>query len=156
MPRKGHIAKREVLPDPIYNSTVITRLINVVMLDGKRGTAQSIVYGALNRVAEITGKDAFETFNLALENIMPTLEVRSRRIGGQNYQVPCEVRPERRSSLGLRWLVTYARKRSEKTMEEKLAKEIIDATNSQGQAFKKREDTHRMAEANKAFANYRW
>ena len=156
MPRKGHIAKREVLPDPIYNSTVITRLINVVMLDGKKGTEQSIVYGALNRVAEITGKDAFETFNLALENIMPTLEVRSRRIGGQNYQVPCEVRPERRSTLGLRWLVTYARKRSEKTMEEKLAKEIIDATNSQGQAFKKREDTHRMAEANKAFANYRW
>ena len=156
MPRKGHIAKREVLPDPIYNSTIITRLINVVMLDGKKGTAQSIVYGALNRVAEITGKDAFETFNLALENIMPTLEVRSRRIGGQNYQVPCEVRPERRSTLGLRWLVTYARKRSEKTMEERLAKEIVDATNSQGQAFKKREDTHRMAEANKAFANYRW
>ncbi len=156
MPRKGHIAKREVLPDPIYNSTIITRLINVVMLDGKKGTAQSIVYGALNRVAEMTGKDAFETFNLALENIMPTLEVRSRRIGGQNYQVPCEVRPERRSTLGLRWLVTYARKRSEKTMEEKLAKEIVDATNSQGQAFKKREDTHRMAEANKAFANYRW
>ncbi len=156
MPRKGHIAKREVLPDPIYNSTIITRLINVVMLDGKKGTAQSIVYGALNRVAELTGKDAFETFNLALENIMPTLEVRSRRIGGQNYQVPCEVRPERRSTLGLRWLVTYARKRSEKTMEEKLAKEIVDATNSQGQAFKKREDTHRMAEANKAFANYRW
>jgi small subunit ribosomal protein S7 len=156
MPRKGHIAKREVLPDPIYNSTIITRLINVVMLDGKKGTAQSIVYGALNRVAEMTGKDAFETFNLALENIMPTLEVRSRRIGGQNYQVPCEVRPERRSTLGLRWLVTYARKRSEKTMEERLAKEIVDATNSQGQAFKKREDTHRMAEANKAFANYRW
>ena len=156
MPRKGHIAKREVLPDPIYGSTVITRLINTVMLDGKKGTAQSIVYGALNRVAELTGKDAFETFNLALENIMPTLEVRSRRIGGQNYQVPCEVRPERRSTLGLRWLVTYARKRSEKTMEERLAKEIVDATNSQGQAFKKREDTHRMAEANKAFANYRW
>ena len=156
MPRKGHIAKREVLPDPIYGSTVITRLINTVMLDGKKGTAQSIVYGALNRVAEMTGKDAFETFNLALENIMPTLEVRSRRIGGQNYQVPCEVRPERRSTLGLRWLVTYARKRSEKTMEERLAKEIVDATNSQGQAFKKREDTHRMAEANKAFANYRW
>jgi len=156
MPRKGHIAKREVLPDPIYGSTVITRLINTVMLDGKKGTAQSIVYGALNRVADLTGKDAFEVFNLALENIMPTLEVRSRRIGGQNYQVPCEVRPERRSTLGLRWLVTYARKRSEKTMEEKLAKEIVDATNSQGQAFKKREDTHRMAEANKAFANYRW
>ena len=156
MPRKGHIAKREVLPDPIYNSTIITRLINVVMLDGKKGTAQSIVYGALNRVADLTGKDAFEVFNLALENIMPTLEVRSRRIGGQNYQVPCEVRPERRSTLGLRWLVTYARKRSEKTMEERLAKEIVDATNSQGQAFKKREDTHRMAEANKAFANYRW
>ena len=156
MPRKGHIAKREVLPDPIYNSTVITRLINTVMLDGKKGTAQSIVYGALNRVGELTGKDAFEVFNLALENIMPTLEVRSRRIGGQNYQVPCEVRPERRSTLGLRWLVTYARKRSEKTMEERLAKEIVDATNSQGQAFKKREDTHRMAEANKAFANYRW
>ena len=156
MPRKGHIAKREVLPDPIYGSTVITRLINTVILDGKKGTAQSIVYGALNRVADLTGKDAFEVFNLALENIMPTLEVRSRRIGGQNYQVPCEVRPERRSTLGLRWLVTYARKRSEKTMEERLAKEIVDATNSQGQAFKKREDTHRMAEANKAFANYRW
>jgi small subunit ribosomal protein S7 len=156
MPRKGHIAKREVLPDPIYGSTIITRLINTVMLDGKKGTAQSIVYGALNRVADLTGKDAFEVFNLALENIMPTLEVRSRRIGGQNYQVPCEVRPERRSTLGLRWLVTYARKRSEKTMEERLAKEIVDATNSQGQAFKKREDTHRMAEANKAFANYRW
>ena len=156
MPRKGHIAKREVLPDPIYNSTIITRLINVVMLDGKKGTAQSIVYGALNRVADLTGKDAFEVFNLALENIMPTLEVRSRRIGGQNYQVPCEVRPERRSTLGLRWLVTYARKRSEKTMEERLAKEIVDATNSQGQAFKKREDTHRMAEANKAYAHYRW
>ena len=156
MPRKGHIAKREVLPDPIYGSTVITRLINTVMLDGKKGTAQSIVNGALNRVADLTGKDAFEVFNLALENIMPTLEVRSRRIGGQNYQVPCEVRPERRSTLGLRWLVTYARKRSEKTMEERLAKEIVDATNSQGQAFKKREDTHRMAEANKAFANYRW
>ena len=156
MPRKGHIAKREVLPDPIYGSTVITRLINTVMLDGKKGTAQSMVYGALNRVADLTGKDAFEVFNLALENIMPTLEVRSRRIGGQNYQVPCEVRPERRSTLGLRWLVTYARKRSEKTMEERLAKEIVDATNSQGQAFKKREDTHRMAEANKAFANYRW
>ena len=156
MPRKGHIDKREVLPDPIYGSTVITRLINTVMLDGKKGTAQSIVYGALNRVADLTGKDAFEVFNLALENIMPTLEVRSRRIGGQNYQVPCEVRPERRSTLGLRWLVTYARKRSEKTMEERLAKEIVDATNSQGQAFKKREDTHRMAEANKAFANYRW
>lgn len=133
MPRKGHIAKREVLPDPIYGSTVITRLINTVMLDGKKGTAQSIVYGALNRVADLTGKDAFEVFNLALENIMPTLEVRSRRIGGQNYQVPCEVRPERRSTLGLRWLVTYARKRSEKTMEERLAKEIVDATNSQGQ-----------------------
>ena len=156
MPRKGHIAKREVLPDPIYGSTIITRLINTVMLDGKKGTAQSIVYGALNRVADLTGKDAFEVFNLALENIMPILEVRSRRIGGQNYQVPCEVRPERRSTLGLRWLVTYARKRSEKTMEERLAKEIVDATNSQGQAFKKREDTHRMAEANKAFANYRW
>ena len=156
MPRKGHIAKREVLPDPIYGSTIITRLINTVMLDGKKGTAQSIIYGALNRVADLTGKDAFEVFNLALENIMPTLEVRSRRIGGQNYQVPCEVRPERRSTLGLRWLVTYARKRSEKTMEERLAKEIVDATNSQGQAFKKREDTHRMAEANKAFANYRW
>ena len=127
MPRKGHIAKREVLPDPIYGSTVITRLINTVMLDGKKGTAQSIVYGALNRVADLTGKDAFEVFNLALENIMPTLEVRSRRIGGQNYQVPCEVRPERRSTLGLRWLVTYARKRSEKTMEERLAKEIVDA-----------------------------
>ena len=156
MPRKGYIAKREVLPDPIYGSKVVTKLVNSVMLDGKKGTAQAIIYGALNRVANTTGQNALEAFNLALDNIMPTLEVRSRRVGGQNYQVPCEVREERKETLGLRWLVTYARKRGEKTMEERLAKEIIDAVNNTGQAVKKRDDVHRMAEANKAFSNYRW
>ena len=156
MPRKGHIAKREVLADPIYGSKLVTRVMNTVMLDGKKGTAQSIVYGALNRVKETTGQDALEVFNAAMNNIMPVVEVKSRRIGGQNYQVPVEVRPERKETLGLRWLVTYARKRNEKTMEEKLAKEIIDAANGTGAAVKKREDTHKMAEANKAFAHYRW
>lgn len=156
MPRKGHIAKREVLADPIYSSKLVTRVMNTVMLDGKKGTAQSIVYGALNRVKEVTGQDALEVFNTAMNNIMPVVEVKSRRIGGQNYQVPVEVRPERKETLGLRWLVTYARKRNEKTMEEKLAKEIMDAANGTGAAVKKREDTHKMAEANKAFAHYRF
>lgn len=156
MPRKGHIAKREVLADPIYGSKLVTRVMNTVMLDGKKGTAQSIVYGALNRVKEVTGQDALEVFNTAMNNIMPVVEVKSHRIGGQNYQVPVEVRPERKETLGLRWLVTYARKRNEKTMEEKLAKEIMDAANGTGAAVKKREDTHKMAEANKAFAHYRF
>ena len=156
MPRKGHIAKREVLADPIYGSKLVTRVMNTVMLDGKKGTAQSIVYGALNRVKEVTGQVALEVFNTAINNIMPVVEVKSRRIGGQNYQVPVEVRPERKETLGLRWLVTYARKRNEKTMEEKLAKEIMDAANGTGAAVKKREDTHKMAEANKAFAHYRF
>ena len=156
MPRKGHIAKREVLADPIYGSKLVTRVMNTVMLDGKKGTAQSIVYGALNRVKEVTGQDALEVFNTAMNNIMPVVEGKSRRFGGQNYQVPVEVRPERKETLGLRWLVTYARKRNEKTMEEKLAKEIMDAANGTGAAVKKREDTHKMAEANKAFAHYRF
>ncbi len=156
MPRKGHIAKRDVLPDPIYNSKLVTRAINAIMLDGKKGTAQTIFYNALNRVQNQTGQDAIEVFNKALENIMPVLEVKSRRIGGQNYQVPIEVRPERRQTLGLRWLVKYARLRNDKTMEEKLAREIMDAANGTGGACKKREDTHKMAEANKAFAHYRW
>ena len=156
MPRKGHIAKRDVLPDPIYNSRVVTRTINTIMLDGKKGTAQTILYSAFDRVKEATGQDPLEVFNKALENIMPVLEVRSRRIGGQNYQVPVEVRPERKQTLGLRWLVKYARLRNDKTMEEKLAKEIMDAANGLGGACKKREDTHKMAEANRAFAHYRW
>ena len=153
MPRKGHIAKRDVLPDPIYNSKVVTRTINSIMLDGKKGTAQTILYNAFDRVKEATGQDPLEVFNKALENIMPVLEVRSRRIGGQNYQVPVEVRPERKQTLGLRWLVKYARLRNDKTMEEKLAKEIMDAANGLGGACKKREDTHKMAEANRAFAH---
>ena len=156
MPRKGHIAKRDVLPDPIYNSKVVTRTINTIMLDGKKGTAQTILYNAFDRVKEATGQEPLEVFNKALENIMPVLEVRSRRIGGQNYQVPMEVRPERKQTLGLRWLVKYARLRNDKTMEEKLAKEIMDAANGLGGACKKREDTHKMAEANRAFAHYRW
>ena len=156
MPRKGHIAKRDVLPDPIYGSTLVTRTINAIMLDGKKGTAQSILYGAFNRVKETTGQDPLEVFNQAMENIMPQVEVKSRRIGGQNYQVPVEVRPERRETLGLRWLVTYSRARNEKTMEERLAKEILDASNGQGASVKKRDDTHKMAEANKAFAHYRF
>ncbi|NLN50692.1 MAG: 30S ribosomal protein S7 [Acholeplasmataceae bacterium] len=156
MPRKGHVPKRDVLPDPIYNSKLITKLINTIMVRGQKGTAQSILYGAFERVEKETGRDAMEVFNQALENITPILETRSRRIGGQNYQVPIEVRPERKQTLGLRWLVQYARLRHEKTMEERLAKEIIDASNGIGAAVKKREDTHKMAEANKAFAHYRW
>ncbi len=156
MPRKGHIAKRDVLPDPIYGSKLVTRAVNAIMLDGKKGTAQSILYGAFDRIKEATGREPIEVFNEALENIMPVLEVRSRRIGGQNYQVPVEVRPERKQTLGLRWLINYSRLRHEKTMEEKLAKEIMDAANGSGASVKKREDTHRMAEANRAFAHYRW
>ena len=156
MPRKGHIAKRDVLPDPIYNSKVVTRTINAIMLDGKKGTAQTILYSAFDRIREITGQDPLEVFNKALENIMPILEVKSRRIGGQNYQVPVEVRPERKQTLALRWLIKYARQRNDKTMDEKLAKEIIDASNGLGGACKKREEVHKMAEANKAFAHYRW
>ena len=156
MPRKGHVSKREVLPDPLYNSKVVTKLINNVMLDGKKGVAQKIVYGAFNRVAEKTGKDAMEVFETALNNIMPALEVKARRVGGATYQVPMEVRPERRQTLGLRWLITYSRARSEKTMEERLANEIMDAANNTGSAVKKRDDTHKMAEANKAFAHFRF
>ena len=156
MPRKGHVSKREVLPDPLYNSKVVTKLINNIMLDGKKGVAQKIVYGAFNRVAEKTGKDAMEVFETALTNIMPALEVKARRVGGATYQVPMEVRPERRQTLGLRWLTTYSRNRSEKTMEERLANEIMDAANNSGSAVKKREDTHKMAEANRAFAHFRF
>lgn len=156
MPRKGHIAKRDVLPDPIYNSKVVTRTINAIMLDGKKGTAQTILYSAFDRIKETTGQEPLEVFNKALENISPVLEVKSRRIGGQNYQVPVEVRPERKQTLALRWLIKYARLRNDKTMEEKLAKEIMDAANGLGGACKKREEVHRMAEANKAFAHYRW
>ena len=156
MPRKGHIAKRDVLPDPIYNSKVVTRTINAVMLDGKKGTAQTILYSSFDRIKEITGQEPLEVFTKALENISPALEVKSRRIGGQNYQVPIEVRPDRKQTLALRWLVKYSRLRSEKTMDEKLAKEIIDASNGIGGACKKREEVQKMAEANKAFAHYRW
>ena len=156
MPRKGHIAKRDVLPDPIYDSKLVTKAINQIMLDGKKGTAQSILYGAFTRVQEATGRDAIEVFNEAINNIMPVLETRARRIGGQNYQVPVEVRSDRRQTLGLRWLIKYSRLRHEKTMEERLAKEILDASQGQGASVKKREEVHRMAEANKAFAHYRW
>jgi len=156
MPRKGHIVKRDVLPDPIYQSKLVTRIVNTIMVDGKKGTAQSILYGAFNRVKQVTGREPIDVFNEAMNNIMPVLEVRSRRIGGQNYQVPTEVRATRKTALGLRWLILYARLRHEKTMEEKLAKEIIDASQGLGAAVKKREDVHRMAEANKAFAHYRW
>lgn len=156
MPRKGHIAKRDVLPDPIYNSKVVSRTINAIMLDGKKGTAQTILYSAFDIVKEQTGQEPLEVFNKAVENISPTLEVKSRRIGGQNYQVPVEVRPDRKQTLALRWLVKYARLRKEKTMDQKLAKEIIDASNGLGGACKKREEMHKMAEANKAFAHYRW
>ena len=156
MPRRGNVAKRDVLQDPVYNSKLVTRLINNVMLDGKKGVAQKIVYGAFEIVAEKTGKDALEAFEEAMENIMPVLEVKARRVGGATYQVPMEVRPERRQTLGLRWLTTYSRARNEKTMKERLAGEIMDAINSTGGAFKKKEETHRMAEANKAFAHYRY
>ena len=156
MPRKGHIQKRDVLADPIYNSKVVTKLINNIMLDGKKGVAQKIVYGAFERVANETGKDALEVFEEALNNIMPVLEVKARRIGGATYQVPIDVRPDRRQALALRWLTTYSRARSEKTMEERLAKELIDASNNTGASVKKKEDMHKMAEANKAFAHYRF
>ena len=156
MPRKGHIAKRDVLPDPIYNNKVVTKLINNIMLDGKKGVAQRIVYGAFERVAQETGKDALEVFNDAMNNIMPALEVKSRRIGGATYQVPIDVRPDRRQTLTLRWITLYSRKRGERTMEERLAKEIMDAANNTGASVKKKEDMHKMAEANKAFAHYRF
>lgn len=156
MPRKGNVPKREVLADPIYGSKVVTKLINNLMIDGKKGKAQTIVYDAFAMVAEKTGEDALEVFNKAMDNIMPVLEVKARRVGGATYQVPLEIRPERRQTLGLRWLVTYARNRHEKTMAEKLAGEIMDAVAGNGGAFKKKEDTHRMAEANKAFAHYKW
>jgi small subunit ribosomal protein S7 len=156
MPRKGPVARRDVLPDPIYNSKLVTRLINRIMVDGKRGTAQTILYNAFELVKERSGNDPMEVFDQALKNIMPVLEVKARRVGGSNYQVPIEVKPERRTTLGLRWLVNYARLRGEKTMEERLANEILDAANNAGAAVKKREDTHKMAEANKAFAHYRW
>ncbi|MDQ0340182.1 small subunit ribosomal protein S7 [Caldalkalibacillus uzonensis] len=156
MPRKGPVPRRDVLPDPIYNSKLVTRLINRIMKDGKKGKAERILYRAFDIVRERTGKDPMEVFDQALKNVMPVLEVKARRVGGANYQVPVEVRPERRISLGLRWIVNYARLRGEKTMEERLAAEIIDAANNTGAAVKKREDTHKMAEANKAFAHYRW
>ncbi len=156
MPRKGNVPKRQILPDPVYGSKVLTKLINGIMLDGKKGVAQKIVYDALELVAEKTGEDAIEVFEAAMNNIMPVLEVKARRVGGANYQVPVEVRPERRQTLGIRWLVKYTRARGEKGMVERLGKEIIDAYNNTGASVKKKEDTHKMAEANKAFAHYRW
>jgi len=156
MPRKGPVPKRDVLPDPIYNSKLVTRLINRIMIDGKRGVAQKILYDAFELIRQRTGNDPMEVFEAAIKNIMPVLEVKARRVGGANYQVPIEVKPERRTSLGLRWLVNYSRNRGEKTMTERLAAEIIDASNNTGASVKKREDTHKMAEANKAFAHYRW
>ena len=156
MPRKGIVAKRDVLPDPIYNSKLVTRLINKIMLDGKRGTAQTILYNAFNKIEAKTGKPAMEVFEVAIGNIMPALELKTRRVGAANVQVPVEVSAERRVTLGLRWLVNYARLRNEKSMEDKLAAEIIDAANGTGASVKKREDIHKMAEANKAHAHYRW
>lgn len=156
MPRRGHVAKREVAPDPVYDSRLVTMLINKVMLDGKKSIAEGICYDALERVRARTGKEPVEVLEQALKNVMPVLEVKPRRVGGATYQVPVEVRPERRRSLGLRWLVQYARVRGEKEMSERLAAEIMDAANNAGEAVKKREDTHRMAEANRAFAHYRW
>ncbi|MBM7865897.1 30S ribosomal protein S7 [Heliobacterium gestii] len=156
MPRRGSVARREVLPDPIYNSKVVTKLANQIMLDGKKSTAEAILYGALDQIKEKTNKNPMEVLEAALKNVMPLLEVKARRVGGANYQVPIEVRPERRQTLGLRWLIKYSRERSGKTMIDKLAGEIMDAANSTGGAVKKKEDTHKMAEANKAFAHYRW
>ena len=156
MPRKGHIQKRDVLADPVYNSKVVTKLINNVMLDGKKGTAQKIVYGAFEQIAAKSGKEAMEVFEAAMNNLMPMLEVKARRIGGATYQVPVEVRPERRQALALRWLTMFSRKRSEKTMIDRLANEILDASNNTGNAVKRKEDMHKMAEANKAFSHYRW
>ncbi len=156
MPRKGHTQKRDVLADPMYNSKVVTKLVNNIMLDGKKSTAQKIVYGAFAKVEEKSGKAALEVFEAALNNVMPLLEVKARRVGGATYQVPMEVRPERRQTLGLRWLTNYSRTRSEKTMEDRLANEIMDAANNTGSAVKKKEEMHKMAEANKAFAHYRF
>jgi small subunit ribosomal protein S7 len=156
MPRKGPVPRRDVLPDPVYNSKLVTRLINRMMVDGKKGVAQNILYEAFGIIQERTGREPMEVFEEALKNIMPVLEVKARRVGGANYQVPIEVKPERRTTLGLRWLVQYSRQRGEKTMEERLASEILDAANNTGSSVKKREDTHKMAEANKAFAHYRW
>ena len=156
VPRRGNVPKREVLPDPIYNSVLVTKLVNSIMLDGKKGVAQKVVYGAFDIIKEKTEKAPLDVFTTALENIMPSLEVKARRVGGATYQVPIEVRPERRQTLGLRWLTNYSRARSEKTMKERLAGEIMDAANNLGSAVKKREDTHKMAESNKAFAHYRW
>ena len=156
VPRRGNVPKREVLPDPIYNSVLVTKLVNSIMLDGKKGVAQKVVYGAFDIIKDKTGQEPLEVFTAAIENIMPSLEVKARRVGGATYQVPIEVRPERRQTLGLRWLTAYARSRGEKTMKERLAGEIMDAANNLGSAVKKREDTHKMAESNKAFAHYRW
>ena len=156
MPRRGNVPKREILPDPMYNSVLVTKLVNSIMLDGKKGVAQKVVYGAFQIVEEKTGKSGLEAFQQAMENIMPAVEVKTRRVGGANYQVPIEVRPERRQTLGLRWLTNYSRARSEKTMKERLAGELMDACNNTGAAVKKREDTHKMAEANKAFSHFRW
>jgi small subunit ribosomal protein S7 len=156
MPRRGAVPKREIIADPIYNSELISRFINAIMLDGKKGVSQSIMYGALDIIRTKTGKDPMDVFEAAMTNVMPVLEVKARRVGGSNYQVPVEVRPERRRTLAIRWLVTYSRKRGEKTMAQRLAGELMDAANSTGASVKKREDTHKMAEANKAFAHFRW
>ncbi len=156
MPRRGNVPKRDVLPDPIYGSKVVTKLVNQIMVDGKKGIAQSIVYDAFDKMKEKTGQDAMEVFNQAMNNVMPVLEVKARRVGGSNYQVPIEIRPERRQTLAIRWIVINARKRSEREMADKLANELLDAMNNTGGSVKKKEDTHRMAEANKAFAHYRW
>ena len=156
MPRRGNVPKREVLPDPMYNSVLVTKLVNSVMLDGKKGVAQKVVYSAFDMIKDKTGNEPLDVFNQAMENIMPSLEVKARRVGGATYQVPMEVRPARRQTLGLRWLTAYARSRSERTMAERLAGELMDAANNTGSAVKKREDTHKMAESNKAFAHFRW
>ena len=156
MPRKGPVPRRDVLPDPVYNSKIVTRFINKVMMSGKKGVAEKVVYDAFENIRTKTGKDPLEVFDTALKNVMPVLEVRARRVGGANYQVPVEVRAERRLTLGIRWIVNYARLRGEKTMKERLANELMDAANNMGAAIKKKEDTHKMAEANKAFAHYRW
>ena len=156
MPRRGNVPKREVLPDPIYNSVLVTKLVNSIMLDGKKGVAQKVVYNAFDTIKEKTGKDPMEVFEAAMENIMPSLEIKARRVGGATYQVPIEVRPARRQTLGLRWLTNYARSRSEKNMADRLAGEIMDAANNTGSAVKKREEVHKAAEANKAFAHFRW
>ena len=156
MPRRGNVPKRDVLPDPVYGSKVLTKFVNQIMYDGKRGTAQEIVYGAFDIISQKTGKDAIEVFNQALDNVKPVLEVKARRVGGSTYQVPMEIRPERRQTLAIRWLVMFARKRGEKTMMERVAAELMDAFNNTGNSIKRKEDMHRMAEANKAFAHYRW